>query len=86
MLYDYTIIYDYKTEIKKYNSLSLAGFTLIKDIFEPYLQQKVHSCSLRYILVLKGTNVHLFEYKLQRCPHKGTIVYILHIVFSVCCM
>ncbi len=44
MLYDYTIIYDYKTEIKKrkkYNSLSLAGFTLIKDFFESYLPQKV---------------------------------------------
>ncbi len=28
MLYDYIIIYDYNIERKKYNSLSLAGFTL----------------------------------------------------------
>ncbi len=30
--------------------------------------------------------MHLFEYlsKLQKCPYKGTIVYIF--VFSVCCM
>ncbi len=27
--------------------------------------------------------MHLFEYKLQRCPYKGSIVYIFHIVFSV---
>ncbi len=33
-----------------------------------------------------GTNVHLFEYKLQRCPYKGTVVYIFQIVFCVCCM
>ncbi len=31
-------------------------------------------------------NAHLFEYKLQRCPYKGTIVYIYQIVFCVCCM
>ncbi len=32
--------------------------------------------------------MHLFEYlsKLQKCPYKGTIVYIFYIVFSVCCM
>ncbi len=30
--------------------------------------------------------MHLFEYKLQRCPYKGTIVYIFQIVFCVCCM
>ncbi len=30
--------------------------------------------------------MHLFEYKLQRCSYKGTIVYIFHIVFCVCCM
>ncbi len=30
--------------------------------------------------------MHLFEYKLQKCPYKGTIVYIFHIVFCVCCM
>ncbi len=36
--------------------------------------------------MLLGTNVHLFEYKLQRCLYKGTIVYIFHIVFCVCCM
>ncbi len=33
-----------------------------------------------------GTNVHLFEYKLQRYPYKGTVVYIFQIVFCVCCM
>ncbi len=30
--------------------------------------------------------MHLYEYKLQICPYKGTIVYIFHIVFCVCCM
>ncbi len=30
--------------------------------------------------------MHLFEYKLQKCPYKGTIVYIFQIVFCVCCM
>ncbi len=30
--------------------------------------------------------MHLFEYKLQRCPYKGTIVYIFKIVFCVCCI
>ncbi len=30
--------------------------------------------------------MHLFEYKLQRCLYKGTIVYIFQIVFCVCCM
>ncbi len=30
--------------------------------------------------------MHLFEYKLQICPYKGTIVYIFQIVFCVCCM
>ncbi len=30
--------------------------------------------------------MHLFEYKLQRCPYKGTIVYIFQIVFCVCYM
>ncbi len=57
MLYDYIIIYDYKTEGKKE-------------------RQQVHI----------GTNVHLFEYKLQRCFYKGNIVYIFHIVFCVCCV
>ncbi len=27
--------------------------------------------------------MHLFEYKLQRCPYKGTIVYILYVVCTV---
>ncbi len=39
-----------------------------------------------FIVVHIGTNMHLFEYKLQRCPYKGTVVYIFHIVFCVCCM
>ncbi len=30
--------------------------------------------------------MHFFEYKLQRCSYKGTIVYIFHIVLCVCCM
>ncbi len=30
--------------------------------------------------------MHLFEYKLQRCPYKGTVVYIFQIVFCACCM
>ncbi len=29
--------------------------------------------------------MHLFEYKLQRCPYEGTVVYIFQIVFCVCC-
>ncbi len=48
--------------------------------------QKFHSCILNYILVLQGTNVHLFKYKLQLYLYKGTIVYIFQIVFCVCCM
>ncbi len=27
--------------------------------------------------------MHLFEYKLHRCPYKGTIIYIFQIVFCV---
>ncbi len=30
--------------------------------------------------------MHLYEYKLQICFYKGTIVYIFQIVFCVCCM
>ncbi len=30
--------------------------------------------------------MHLYEYKLQRCFYKGTIVYIFQDVFCVCCM
>ncbi len=30
--------------------------------------------------------MHLYEYKLQRCFYKGTIVYIFQNVFCVCCM
>ncbi len=69
------MLYDYKTEIKKYNSLSLAGLTLKRISLNFIYPKKFHSCTLRYILVLLGTNVHLYEYKLQRCPYKGAIVY-----------
>ncbi len=51
---------------------------------------KGHICTLftprRFIVLHSGTDMHLFEYKLQKCPSKGTIVYIFHIVFCVCCM
>ncbi len=60
MLYDYIIIYDYKTEgkkqkIKKYNSLSLAGFTLKRTSLYLIYPKKFHSCTYWYSKVLMCT-------------------------------
>ncbi len=81
MLYDYIIIYDYKTEGKKEgNTTACHRDSTIKrtlcTLFTPR----------SFIVVHIGTNVHLFEYTLQRCPYKGTIVYIftLYFVYVVC--
>ncbi len=48
--------------------------------------QKCHSCTLRYILVLLGTNVHLYEYKLQRCFIRVLLFtyFTLYFVYVVC--
>ncbi len=79
MLYDYIIIYDYKAEGNTtaciYNSL-LRIVPLKGHLCTLFTPKKFHI----------GTNVHLFEYKLQRYPYKGTVVYIFQIVFCVCCM
>ncbi len=62
----------------------------IQQLFTGIVPLKGHLCTLftprSLIVVHIGTNVHLFEYKLQRCPSKGTIVYIFQILFCVCCM
>ncbi len=73
------LLYDYKKGGKKEgNTTAYHRIVPLKDIFVPYLLPR------SFIVVHIGTNVHLFEYKLQRCP--CTIVYIFQIVFCVCCM
>ncbi len=98
MLYDYIIIYDYKTEGRKKEMQQLVtGIVPLKGhlctLFTPRSFIVVHIGSnvhlFEYTLQrcpYKGTIVYIFEYTLQRCPYKGTIVYIFHIVFCVCCM
>ncbi len=72
MLYDYIIIYDYRTEgnkqkRKKYNSLSLAGFTLNRTSLYLIYPKKFHSCTDWYSKVLMCTFLSIsYKYVLIR--------------------
>ncbi len=81
MLYDYIIIYDYKTEGKKKQRQHVHIGTLSKV---PICN--IHKIQFEICKQYSYKDIFVtYTQTLQRCPYKST-VYIFQIVFCVCCM